>query len=94
MMQETSMADAIATSHQNDFDAIALLYLSILMQETMMVDAIATHASTTTNRCEKAIASRSLASARIKCEINVIRSYCLSFGPITSKICRWNRVKN
>ena len=28
------MADAIATLHQNDFDAITLLHLSILMQET------------------------------------------------------------
>jgi len=34
-MQETSMADAIATSHQNDLDAITLLHLFILMQETM-----------------------------------------------------------
>jgi len=33
-MQETSMADALATSHQNNFDAITLLHLSILMQET------------------------------------------------------------
>jgi hypothetical protein len=33
-MQETSMADAILTSHQKDFDAITLLHLSILMQET------------------------------------------------------------
>jgi hypothetical protein len=35
LMQETSMADAITTSHQNNFDAITLLHLSILMQETM-----------------------------------------------------------
>jgi hypothetical protein len=33
-MQETSMADAIMTSHQKDFDAITLLHLCILMQET------------------------------------------------------------
>jgi hypothetical protein len=35
LMQETSMADAIATSHQNNFDAITLLHLFILMQEAM-----------------------------------------------------------
>jgi hypothetical protein len=38
-MQETSMVDAIGTSHQNDFDAITLLHLSIQMQETTMADA-------------------------------------------------------
>jgi hypothetical protein len=34
LMQETSMANAITTSHQKDFDAITLLHLSILMPET------------------------------------------------------------
>jgi hypothetical protein len=33
LMQETSMADAIATSHQNVIDATTLLHPSILMQE-------------------------------------------------------------
>jgi hypothetical protein len=41
LMQETFVADAIATSHQKDLDAITLLHLSILMQETTMADAIA-----------------------------------------------------
>jgi hypothetical protein len=34
LMQETSMVDAIATSHQNHFVSITLLHLSTLMQET------------------------------------------------------------
>jgi hypothetical protein len=36
----SSMPDAIATLHQNEFDAITLLHLSISMQET-------------TDRCER-----------------------------------------
>jgi glucan phosphoethanolaminetransferase (alkaline phosphatase superfamily) len=44
---------AIGTLHQNDFDAITLLHLSILMQETKMVDAIAILALVIANRCKR-----------------------------------------
>jgi hypothetical protein len=94
-MQETHVADAIATLHQHDFDAITLSHLSILMQKTMDSRCNSeTLALVTANRCEKAIASRAIALARIKPEIDAILSYRIYFGPITSKFSRCNMVKN
>jgi len=94
LMQETSKVDAIATSHQNDFDAITLLHLSILMQETTdgRCNSELSHRSQQTDATRQA--SRAIASARIKHEIDAVPNYHNNFGPITSKICQCNRVKN
>ena len=94
LVQETSMADAIVTSHQNDFDAITFLHLSILMQETTdgRCNSELSHRSQQTDATRQA--SRAIASARIKREIDTIPSYRIYFGHITSKISQCNRVKN
>jgi hypothetical protein len=58
-----------------------------------MDDAIAASHISHNKPMRKDIASRPLASAPIKREIDEILSYRINFSPITSKIRQCNRVK-